>query len=123
MQHILVIDDDEMIRTVFKRFLKGQGYDVECAEDGREGLRMIEAKSPDLVITDIMMPDTDGLEVVLSMRERNPKTPVIAISGGMTTMPMDFLPMVKKFGTVKVYYKPVELEELLEGIRELLKPE
>ena len=120
MKRILVIDDDEMIRIVFERFLKGQGYAVDCAADGKEGLRLLEVQSPDLVITDIMMPDTDGLEVVLSMRENHPEIPVIAISGGMTVAPMDFLPMVKKFGAVKVFYKPVELGDLLEGVRELI---
>ena len=120
MQQILVIDDDDKIRTVFRRFLTGQGYGVSCAADGKEGLRILEAELPDLVITDIMMPDTDGLEVVLSIHKNHSETPVIAISGGMTTMPIDFLPMVKKFGACKVLYKPIELEDLLATIRELL---
>lgn len=120
MKQILVIDDDEKIRTIFARFLRSKGYAVTCAEDGKEGLRLLEAESPDLVITDIMMPNTDGLEVVLSMRAKHSSIPVIAISGGMHAIPMDFLPMVKKFGAVKVFYKPVELEHLLEGIQELL---
>jgi len=120
MKRILLIDDDEKIREVFERFLKKHGYAVDCAEDGKVGLRMLEDEPPDLVITDIMMPDTDGLEVVLSMREKYPDIPVIAISGGMTIAPMDFLPMVKKFGAVKGFYKPVELDDLLEGVRELL---
>ncbi len=120
MKRILVIDDDEMIRIVFERFLKGQGYAVDCAADGKEGLQLLETEPPDLVITDIMMPETDGLEVVLSMRENHPDIPVIAISGGMTIASMDFLPLVKKFGAIKVFYKPVELEDLLAGIHELL---
>jgi len=120
MERILVIDDDEKIRLVFERFIKGKGYAVDCAENGKEGLRLLETKTPDLVITDIMMPDTDGLEVVLSMREKHPDIPVIAISGGMTLASMDFLPLVKKFGAIKVLYKPVELDDLLEGVHELL---
>jgi two-component system, chemotaxis family, chemotaxis protein CheY len=120
MKQILVIDDDEKIRGIFKRFLSGHGYAVVCAEDGREGLRLLEANAPDLVITDIMMPYTDGLEVVLSMREKHPDTPVIAISGGMTSVPMDFLPMVKKFGACKVLYKPVVLADLLASVEDVL---
>lgn len=120
MKRILVIDDDEKIRTVFSRFLGRYGYAVDCAADGKKGLDQLEAEPPDLVITDIMMPEADGLEVVLSMRGKHPDIPVIAISGGMHSAPLDFLPMVKKFGAVKVFYKPVELEKLLEGIRELL---
>jgi DNA-binding NtrC family response regulator len=120
MKHILVIDDDEKIRVVFERFLRGKGYLVNCAADGREGLRRMDAEPPDLVVTDIMMPNTDGLEVVLSMRDKHPDIPVVAISGGMHAMPMDFLPLVRKFGACKVFYKPVELDDLLEGVRELI---
>ena len=120
MKRILIIDDDEKIRVVFERFLKGKGYAVDCAADGREGLRLMDAAPPDLVVTDIMMPNTDGLEVVLSMREKHADIPIIAISGGMHAMPMDFLPLVKKFGARKVFYKPVELEDLLGGIQELI---
>jgi len=120
MKQILVIDDDEKIRVVFERFLKGKGYRVHCAIDGREGLRLMDAAPPDLVITDIMMPNTDGLEVVLSMKDKYPDVPFIAISGGMHAMPMDFLPLVKKIGTCKVFYKPVELDDLLDGVQELI---
>ncbi len=120
MKRILIIDDDEMIRVVFERFLKGKGYAVDCAAGGKEGLRLLETEPPDLVVTDIMMPDTDGLEVVLSMHKTHPGIPVIAVSGGMSVAPMDFLPLVKKFGAGKVFYKPVELDDLLEGIQELL---
>jgi len=120
MKRILIIDDDEMIRVVFERFLKGKGYAVDCAASGKEGLQLLEIEPPDLVVTDIMMPETDGLEVVLSMHKTHPGIPVIAISGGMNVAPMDFLPLVKKFGAAKVYYKPVELDDLLEGIEELL---
>ena len=121
MKRILVIDDDEKVCVVFRRFLEGKGFAVDCASGGREGLRLVLADPPDLVITDIMMPDTDGLEVVLSMRRKHPDIPVIAISGGMNVAPMDFLPTVKKFGASKVYYKPIELEDLLKGIGELLE--
>jgi len=121
MQHILIIDDDEMIRTIFKRFLEGQGYRVECAVDGRDGLRQLEVEPPDLVITDIMMPDVDGLEVVLAMREKHPGIPVIAISGGMSSLPMDFLPMVEKFNECRVLYKPIALKDLLPVVKQLLE--
>lgn len=120
MKRILVIDDDEKIRMVFKRFLVGHGYEIDCAEDGREGLKLLEANALDLVVTDIMMPNTDGLEVALAMRKSHPDTPVIAISGGMTSVPMDFLPIVKKFGACKVLYKPVVLADLLAAVEEVL---
>ncbi|QBG47660.1 response regulator [Verrucomicrobia bacterium S94] len=120
MARILIIDDDETIRSVFKRFLCGKGYDVIVAADGRQGLRLVEESPVDLVITDIMMPETDGLEVVMAIRGKEADIPVIAISGGMHAMPMDFLPMAKKFGACDVLYKPVELDDLLGAVEKAL---
>jgi len=120
-QKILIIDDDDGIRTVFSRFLGSKGYKVTCASNGREGLAMLDTVGPDLVITDIMMPEADGLEVLMAIRSKPTKIPVIAISGGMHAVPMDFLPLAKKFGACKVLYKPVELEDLQSTIEEVLE--
>ena len=120
MAKILIIDDDELILNVFNRFLTGKGHDVMVAPDGRQGLRALEREVVDLVITDIMMPETDGLEVVMAIRGKGTSTPVIAISGGMHAMPMDFLPMAKKFGAEQVLYKPVELDDLLVAVNKAL---
>ena len=119
-QTILIIDDDEGIRSVFSRFLSSKGYKVDCAADGLKGLQKIESDPPDLVVTDIMMPEADGLEVVMALRKREHTIPIIAISGGMHAAPMDFLPMAKKFGAGKVLYKPLELKDLLSAIEEML---
>jgi DNA-binding NtrC family response regulator len=121
MARILIIDDDETIRSVFQRFLTGKGYEVDVAADGRQGLRLLEEKAVDLVITDIMMPETDGLEVVMAIQGKDTDIPVIAISGGMHAMPMDFLPMAKKFGAKSVLYKPVELDDLLLAVEEAIR--
>ncbi|VGO14946.1 Response regulator MprA [Pontiella desulfatans] len=120
MPRILIIDDDETIRNVFQRFLTGKGFDVSVAPDGRKGLRVLDDEQVDLVVTDIMMPETDGLEVVMAIRGKGTDIPVIAMSGGMHAMPMDFLPMAKKFGACKVLYKPIELEDLLAAVQEAL---
>jgi CheY-like chemotaxis protein len=119
MAKVLVIDDDQSIRVVFSRFLEGNGYEVACAEDGREGLTKLDSFSPDVVVTDIMMPGVDGLELVLAMRDKYPEVPVIAISGGMQTVPLDLLPMVEKFGARHIFYKPVELADLLTAVKEV----
>lgn len=120
MAKILIIDDDETILNVFNRFLTGEGHEVMVAQDGRQGLRVLEREELDLVITDIMMPETDGLEVVMAIRGKGTQIPVIAISGGMHAMPMDFLPMAKKFGAEQVLYKPVELDDLLAAVDQVL---
>lgn len=121
MQNILVIDDDPTIQTVYKRFLEKHGYAVAVASNGKEGLSRLAESNPDLVITDIMMPEADGLEVIMAIRRLERQVPVIAISGGMRSAPMDFLPMASKFGASKVLYKPVDLDDLLSDVKEMLK--
>lgn len=121
MSAILVIDDDASIRNTFQRYLEGHGYVVHVAADGKEGMHLMEAEPPDLVITDIMMPEADGLEVVMSVASNGLDIPVIAISGGMHAAAMDFLPIAKKFGASKVLYKPVDLETLHDTVAGLLQ--
>jgi len=120
MPRILIVEDDEVVRNIFSRFLASQGHEITCAFNGREGLRILESERPDLVITDIMMPETDGLEVVMAIRKMPEQIPVIAVSGGMHAMTTDFLLVAKKFGAKKVLYKPVELQELLAAVNETL---
>jgi DNA-binding NtrC family response regulator len=120
MKHILIIDDDDGIRSVFEQLLENKGYSVETASEGKEGLRKMHARKPDLIITDIMMPEMDGLEVVQKIRDHHSELPVIAISGGMQASAMNFLPLAKRFGACKVFEKPVELAKLLEAVETLL---
>jgi len=120
MAHILVIDDEIAIQKLFRQFLEGEGYSVSSASDGREGLRLIKQKKPDLVITDIMMPEMDGLEVVREIKGKYPELPIIAISGGMHGVQINFLSLAGKFGAHRVFEKPVVLAELLNAVRELL---
>ncbi|WP_372845995.1 response regulator transcription factor [Pontiella sp.] len=120
MAKLLLIDDDEKIISQLKRYLEKIGHTVEPAANGRDGIEMLDGWTPDLVITDIMMPEADGLEVVMAIRKNYPDIPVFAISGGMHAVPMDFLPVVKKLGAKKVFYKPVELEKLAAAIDEEL---
>jgi len=120
MALILVIDDDDSIRAVFDRILHKAGYSVICANDGRRGLQLLESEAPDLVVCDIMMPDTDGLEVMMSIRKMRRSIPVIAVSGGPQSISMDFLPMAKTLGACKVLYKPVEIPQLLSAVEEAL---
>ena len=121
MAKILIIDDDPTILGVFKRFLEAKGHSVDVAANGQEGLDIVSKTPMDLIVTDIMMPDKDGLEVLIDMRKDHPDVPVIAISGGMHVMPIDFLPLAKKFGACKVLYKPIELEDLHAAIEEALE--
>lgn len=120
MKHILVIDDDASILSLFGRFLESAGYSVALAPDGRTGLRLLKPQKPDLIITDIMMPEMDGLELLMKIKKQHPEIPVIAISGGMKIRPSNFLPQAKEFGARHVFIKPVELSELLNTVQKLL---
>jgi CheY-like chemotaxis protein len=120
MPNIVLIDDDPMVQKAFSRYLSSSGYKVELADNGKQGLHMIEAEPPDLVITDILMPEMDGLEVLMAVRKLEFSIPVIAISGGMRALPINFLRDAKELGARYVFEKPVPLQNLLEAVKELI---
>ncbi len=121
MAKILLIDDDPTIQKVFSQFLTNMGHEVGQAENGKIGLRMMEEGRPDLVITDIMMPEMDGLEILLKIRSNHDDIPVIAISGGMRALPVNFLHQAKLFGAKYVFEKPVPLDVLNNAVKELIE--
>ena len=120
MAHIQIIDDEPAVKNLFEKFLRDEGYSVSMAADGREGLRMMKNQKPDLLITDIMMPEMDGLEVLQQIRVDFPGLPVIAISGGMRNGTITFLPIAKKLGACCALNKPVKLAELLRTVQNAL---
>ncbi len=120
MATVLIIDDDPAIRDVFSQFLENNGYSVETAAEGKEGLMKMRQLTPDLIITDIIMPGMDGLEVLQHIRNYSRDVPVIAISGGMKTSAINFLPLAKRFGACKSLKKPVAQDALLQAVKELL---
>jgi len=123
MANILVIDDDATIQLVFSQFLTSLGHEIMQAENGKKGMSMIQETRPDLVITDIMMPEMDGLEILMQLRSTHDSVPVIAISGGMRSLPVNFLQQAKLFGARYVFEKPVPLEVLRNAVTELLDEE
>jgi CheY-like chemotaxis protein len=127
MAHILVIDDDDSLREVLVKFLEQGGHMVSHAANGRDGLHELHHKKADLVITDIFMPETDGLEVILAIKKSFPKAservPVIAMSGGLETNdaePISFLKQARLFGADRVFPKPLDFKAMLSAIHELL---
>lgn len=120
MAHILIIDDDIAIQKVFTQLLESEGHEIALATNGKDGLARMKELEPDLIITDIMMPEMDGLEIVTYIRDHYPNLPVIAISGGMQMAAMNFLPLAEKFGACRVFEKPVSLIKLRETVNELL---
>jgi CheY-like chemotaxis protein len=127
MAHILVIDDDDSLRAVLVKFLEQGGHMVSHAANGRDGLHLLHHKKADLVITDIFMPEMDGLEVILAIKKQFPhaseQVPVIAMSGGLETKetePVCFLKQARLFGADRIFPKPFDFQTLLAAIRELL---
>lgn len=114
MAIILVIDDEKAVRDTMRRLLERRGHEVREAANGREAL-----KAPpdyDLVITDINMPEMDGIEVIMALAERRPGLPVIAISGG-GRLPKDLLlSSADMLGAVQTLPKPFDLTELNEAV-------
>ncbi len=121
MTQILVIDDDIEIREMLKQLLERADYEVSVAPDGKVALRLHHAKPADLVITDIVMPEKEGLETIMELRRDFPSVKVIAISGGGKIEANNYLDIAKAMGAQRTFVKPFELNELLEAVRKLLQ--
>lgn len=117
---ILVIDDEQLIRLQIRSALELEGFTVHEAANGIEGLARIAEATPDVVITDILMPDKEGIETILELRRTYPKIRIIAISGGGRTGNKDFLRTAKHLGADRTLAKPFGLAELLRLVREVL---
>ena len=116
---ILLIDDDPIFRGMVKQALELAGYDVTEAADGNEGLKIQFERSADLIISDIIMPEKEGIETVLEIRERFPAVKIIVISGGgWYGTEIDF-DMAEKLGAVTLD-KPFEIEDLMAAVKQML---
>ena len=118
---ILIIDDEEQIRLVLKEMLERFGYEVLEATNGEEGLALQREKAADLIITDIIMPDKEGLETIRELRREFPEVNIIAISGGGQIGSDQYLKAAKQFGAMCTLQKPVGLEQLRQEVHRLLK--
>ena len=117
MQRILVIEDNEDLRALLVEWLQMSGYEVVAAEDGIAAMAILKATPPALVITDLFMPNMDGIETIREVRERCPGVNIIAVSGGAEAMQNDYLKTALHVGAVKILRKPFELSELLDAVR------
>jgi CheY-like chemotaxis protein len=130
MAKIIVIDDEEDIRNVLKEVLERAGYKVSVASNSENGLELLRHEGADLVITDIIMPGSDGVDTVYRIRMEFPKTRVIVISGGGNVTPMDYEPGAIKTeaylasaslaGADVTLKKPFDRQELLDAVKELM---
>ncbi len=120
---IVVIDDEVELVRLFTTVLSEEGHEVRGAHDGRAGVQLLEQEAADLVITDLLMPGNDGLEVITAVRQRWPQTRIIAMSGGGRGSPDMYLRMAREFGVQASLTKPVGLDELIATVQQLDQPQ
>ena len=119
LRRLLVVDDNEDMRQSMKRLLEHFGYEVRVAHNGRHALEMQRQAQSDVLISDIFMPDTDGLETIKQFRESFPATRIIAMSGGGASLEADYLSTASVVGADAILRKPFSKESLLKALEEL----
>lgn len=117
--HILVIDDDPHVRIFLRLLLESEGYRVTEAVNGADGLIKYKNDPAVIIITDIVMPEQEGMETIYKLKKENPEVKIIAISGGGRNQPGVYLSLSKKLGAAFALEKPIAKNELLEVIRQL----
>lgn len=122
MQKILVIDDDPAILRMIEIMLENTGYQCQCFSSAQEGLTSLDHSAAHLIITDIIMPEMEGIELILNARATFPNLPIIAISGGGRSHRMDVLHLAQQLGAAAVLPKPFTRVELLAAIEKTIGP-
>jgi DNA-binding NtrC family response regulator len=120
MVRILIIDDLPAVRQLMGDMLRARGYAVVEAENGRDGIAKMREAPADLVITDVIMPEMEGMETVSTLRKAYPGLRIIAMSGGGRAANYDFLQATVKLGAARTLQKPFTRDELIEVVEECL---
>ena len=119
-RRILVVDDSADIRGFMRAALEHEGYRVALAENGREALDLQRERPAELLITDIFMPDVDGIETIARFKSEFPSVRVVAMSAGGAAKMQDYLRIAGYIGADAVLAKPFEVEELVRTVRRVL---
>ena len=120
MKRILLVDDDDLSRGAVHKMLERSGYTVHSTATGQEALAHFRREAPDLVITDLIMPEVDGLEVIQELRRNDPGVRILAISGGGRVDAEEYLSVARKFGASQVLSKPFTGQELKTAVESAL---
>ncbi len=123
MIRILLIDDDEIIRTSLAKLLQLAGFEVEAAADGKAALQSFRAHPADVIVTDLFMPEKEGMEVIMEARRESPEVKIIAMSGGGSHGGTDYLEIAGLLGAEHTLQKPFKPRELVALIRRLMGAE
>lgn len=122
MARILLIDDDEQLRNMMIQMLTQDGHQLSVANDGEEGLAMSRSAQPDLIITDVLMPKMDGIELILALQKLDLNVPIVAMSGGRRAVSAEFnLESATLIGVKATLSKPFTRQELRNAIEKALR--
>jgi YesN/AraC family two-component response regulator len=121
MARILIIDDEPQIRSMLKLMLERDGYEVVEAADGVAGIKVYRQNPADLIITDLIMPNKDGIGMIIDLKKEFPQVKIIAMSGGGLNKPDGYLKGAKKLGAAYTLTKPIDREEMLRVVKDILK--
>lgn len=121
MAVILVIDDDAQFLEMVRRVLETDGHHVLTDSNGAKGIKLAVNQTPDLVITDLIMPEKEGLETISELKNSHPNLPIMAISGGGSFSPDSYLKIAKAMGAQLTFSKPFDVKEFIDAINELLE--
>lgn len=122
MANILIVDDEPDVLNILKRILERAGHNVRGAKDGKTALRMFAGNPADVVITDIFMPEMDGIEFLVRVREAFPEARIIALSGGGQIGREEVLEDALRLGAVGILQKPFSAEACVDAVRRALEP-
>lgn len=122
-KRVLIIDDDPDIRYLLQSSLERDGFEVSVAADGHEGLESLRRDPADVVVTDIFMPEKEGIETVFELRQQFPQTKIVVMSGGgpaPASSATNYLWVARELGAARTLRKPFEPQELIDAVRELI---
>lgn len=119
-KHILVVDDDDMMRAFVKELLLIHDFKVTEANNGKAGLKEFREKTPDLVITDIIMPEMEGISFIKELRSHDKDIPIIAMTGNVHGRMEEFLDISSQLGADEILRKPIKSQEFLNAVNKLL---
>ena len=122
MARVLIVEDDANLRLILQNVVDQAGHTTYVATDGQDALNQVQQEPPDIVVTDIIMPEKEGIELILSLRKEFPEIRIIAISGGGQLGADHYLDMAREFGADITIGKPFDKQCFMDAITELLSP-
>jgi len=120
MADILLVEDEDQLRSMLREVLQSAGHKVREAENGKIAMNVFAARPSELVITDLIMPEKEGLEIIRELKRGKTDVKIIAISGGGRNNAQDYLELARRFGADHILSKPFSNREILEVIEKVM---